>query len=265
MLGVTPPPRALAVRTILGEFSRVMDHLVCLAANLVDIGGLTNFWYAYQPREEIYGLLEACSGARLTVSYGRVGGLAKDVPENFVPWSRKIIEGTRARIADVETLVTRNKIVWNRFRGHGRRHEGAGARVGLDGAVPEGVGRAVRPAQGPAVRVVRRGGLRRADHDGGRQLREVSGPHRGDEAVAAHHRADPRQAPGRTRPLGRLPRDPPAEGDGLQRDGSAHLPLQARLRRGEGAGRARSTPRPRARTASSASTSSRTGAASRTA
>jgi NADH-quinone oxidoreductase subunit C/D len=119
MLGVTPPPRALAVRTILGEFSRVMDHLVCLAANLVDIGGLTNFWYAYQPREEIYALLEACSGARLTVSYGRVGGLASDVPENFVPWAREIIKGTRARIDDVETLVTRNKIVWKRFRDTG--------------------------------------------------------------------------------------------------------------------------------------------------
>jgi len=119
LLGVTPPPRALAVRTILGEFSRVMDHLVCLAANLVDIGGLTNFWYAYQPREEIYSLLEACSGARLTVSYGRIGGLAKDVPGNFVPWCREIIKGTRERISDVETLVTRNKIVWNRFRGTG--------------------------------------------------------------------------------------------------------------------------------------------------
>ena len=112
MLGVTPPPRALAVRTILGEFSRIMDHLVCLGANLVDIGGLTNFWYAYQPREEIYGLLEACSGARLTISYGRIGGLSADVPENFVPWCRDILAKTRARIVDVETLVTKNKIVW---------------------------------------------------------------------------------------------------------------------------------------------------------
>ena len=41
---------------------------------------LTNFWYAYQPREEIYGLLEACCGARLTSSYARIGGLANDVP-----------------------------------------------------------------------------------------------------------------------------------------------------------------------------------------
>ena len=57
-----------------------MDHCVCIGANLVDIGALTNFWYLYQPRENIYGLLEACCGARLTVSYVRVGGLAIDVP-----------------------------------------------------------------------------------------------------------------------------------------------------------------------------------------
>jgi NADH-quinone oxidoreductase subunit C/D len=116
MLGVEVPPRAKAIRTVLGEFSRIMDHLVCIGANLVDIGGLTNFWYAYQPREEIYGLLEACCGARLTVSYGRIGGLAMDVPDNFVDWSRKIIATTKERIADVETLVTKNKIIWNRWK-----------------------------------------------------------------------------------------------------------------------------------------------------
>ena len=52
--------------------------------NLVDIGALTNFVYLYQNRENIYDLIEACCGARLTVSYVRVGGLAIDVPADFV-------------------------------------------------------------------------------------------------------------------------------------------------------------------------------------
>src|SRR5512140_778275 len=119
MLGIEVPPRAKAVRIVLGEFSRIMDHLVCIAANLVDIGALTNFWYAYQPREEIYGLLEACCGARLTVSYGRIGGLSKDVPDNFVEWSRSLLPKIRDKIADVDGLISKNKIAWNRLRGTG--------------------------------------------------------------------------------------------------------------------------------------------------
>jgi NADH-quinone oxidoreductase subunit C/D len=119
MLGIEVPPRAKAVRIVLGEFSRIMDHLVCIAANLVDIGALTNFWYAYQPREEIYSLLEACCGARLTVSYGRIGGLSQDVPENFVEWSRSLLPKIAASVADVDGLISKNKIAWKRLKGTG--------------------------------------------------------------------------------------------------------------------------------------------------
>jgi NADH:ubiquinone oxidoreductase subunit D len=96
-----------------------MDHCVNIGTNLVDIGGLTNFWYLYQPRESIYGLLEACCGARLTVSYVRVGGLAIDVPEDFVARSRALLESIPKFVDDVERLVTRNRIVRNRFAGTG--------------------------------------------------------------------------------------------------------------------------------------------------
>ena len=119
MLGVEIPERGVLVRTILSEFSRIMDHCVNIGTNLVDIGGLTNFWYLYQPREGIYGLLEACCGARLTVSYVRVGGLAIDVPEDFVPRCRALLESIPTFLDDVDRLVTRNKIVRNRFAGTG--------------------------------------------------------------------------------------------------------------------------------------------------
>ena len=75
LLGIEAPPKAVWARTILSEFSRIMDHCVCNGTTLVDAGGLTNFWYLFQPREEIYGLLESCCGARLTVSACRIGGL----------------------------------------------------------------------------------------------------------------------------------------------------------------------------------------------
>jgi NADH-quinone oxidoreductase subunit C/D len=119
MLGVEIPPRAKAVRVILSEFSRIMDHLVCIAANLVDLGALTNFWFLFQAREEIYGLLEACCGARLTSSYARIGGLSNDVPENFVEWSRRLLTEVKKQVDEVDRLVSRNGIAMKRLRGTG--------------------------------------------------------------------------------------------------------------------------------------------------
>lgn len=117
MLGIEAPPRAVWARTILSEFSRVMDHCVCNGTTLVDVGGLTNFWYMFQPREEIYGLLEACSGARLTVSYCRIGGLAQELPPDFEARSRKLLEIIPPFLADVETLVDKNRIWMDRSVG----------------------------------------------------------------------------------------------------------------------------------------------------
>ncbi len=119
MLGIEIPDRGVLIRTILSEFSRIMDHCVNIGTNLVDIGALTNFWYLYQPREGIYGLLEACCGARLTVSYVRVGGLAIDVPEDFVPRCRALLESIPKFLDDVDRLVTKNRIVRNRLSGTG--------------------------------------------------------------------------------------------------------------------------------------------------
>src|SRR5687767_4286444 len=91
LLGVPAPPRAEAIRVVLSEFSRIMDHIVCIGTNIVDLGAITPFFVMFRLREEIYELLEACCGARLTVSYVRIGGLAADVPDNFVDWSIRLV------------------------------------------------------------------------------------------------------------------------------------------------------------------------------
>ncbi len=117
LLGIEAPPKAAWARTILSEFSRIMDHCVCNGSTLVDAGALTNFWYLFQPREEIYGLLEACAGARLTVSYCRIGGLANDLPPDFEARSRRLLETIPAFLDDVEGLITRNRIWLDRAVG----------------------------------------------------------------------------------------------------------------------------------------------------
>jgi NADH-quinone oxidoreductase subunit C/D len=117
MLGIEAPPRAVWARTILSEFSRIMDHCVANGSTLVDAGAITNFWYMFQPREEIYGLLEACFGSRLTVSGCRIGGLLADLPPDFMERSRRLVEMIPPFITDVERLIDHNRIWLDRAVG----------------------------------------------------------------------------------------------------------------------------------------------------
>ncbi|MES1210728.1 MAG: NADH-quinone oxidoreductase subunit D, partial [Acidobacteriota bacterium] len=117
LLFVAAPPPSFFSRTILSEFSRIMDHCVCNGTTLVDAGALTNFWYMFQPREEIYGLLESVCGARLTVSACRIGGLIQDLPPDFMERSRRLVDMIPAFVEDVEKLVDRNRIWLDRSVG----------------------------------------------------------------------------------------------------------------------------------------------------
>ena len=119
MLGINAPERAQYVRLILSEFYRIADHIVCIGTNLVDLGALTNFWYLFQPREEIIALAESCSGARLLPSYLRVGGLAVDVPPDFLQNSQKIVNMLPKFVDEVEALIMKNRIFRERTEGVG--------------------------------------------------------------------------------------------------------------------------------------------------
>jgi len=116
LLGVPAPPRAEAIRVVLSEFSRIMDHIVCISTNVVDLGAITPFFVMFRARETVYDLLEACCGARLTVSYVRIGGLANDVPEDFEARCRKALADCREAWDTAQELLTRNVIFMKRFR-----------------------------------------------------------------------------------------------------------------------------------------------------
>jgi NADH-quinone oxidoreductase subunit C/D len=116
LLGIQAPPRAEAVRVILSEFSRVMDHLVCISTNVVDLGAITPYFVMFRAREAVYELLEACCGARLTVSYVRIGGLAADVPEDFAARCRKALDSCLDVTRQADQLLTRNHVFVKRFR-----------------------------------------------------------------------------------------------------------------------------------------------------
>ncbi|HEX6159950.1 MAG TPA: NADH dehydrogenase (quinone) subunit D [Thermoanaerobaculia bacterium] len=119
MLDIEAPERAQHVRLMLSEFYRISDHIVCIGTNLVDLGALTNFWYLFQPREEIIALAESCSGARLLPSYLRIGGLAVDVPDDFLANAQRIVHMLPRYINEVEGLIMKNRIFRERSEGVG--------------------------------------------------------------------------------------------------------------------------------------------------
>jgi len=117
LLGIEAPARAQHVRLMLSEFMRLSDHIICIGANLVDMGALTNFWWLFQPREEILGLIESCCGARLLPSYLRIGGLAVDAPSDFLANSQRLVDMLPKFIGDVEAIVLKNRIFRDRVDG----------------------------------------------------------------------------------------------------------------------------------------------------
>jgi len=119
MLSVTIPERAQFIRVIIGELSRVIDHLVCLAANLVDMGALTNYWYLYNPREAVYDLLSKLTGARLTNSYMRIGGVAHDFYDGFEEDLKGCIKEIEKGMGDTLALIEHNRIFHDRSQNVG--------------------------------------------------------------------------------------------------------------------------------------------------
>ncbi len=119
LLDVEAPPRAQAIRVVLNEFSRIMDHLVCIGTSAVDLGALTNFWYFFNYRERIYSLLEEVCGARLMVNYPRVGGCARDLPDGWIEHARALLSDLPPVIKDVRGLLFRNRILVDRMKGIG--------------------------------------------------------------------------------------------------------------------------------------------------
>lgn len=119
MLNITVPPRAQIMRVILDEFSRIIDHFVCMSTNAVDLGGLTNFWLGFQPRERVYDLFESLCGARLTVSLARVGGMGFDFPEGWVQEARVVIKDILKSRKELDRLLTKNRIFVQRMVGAG--------------------------------------------------------------------------------------------------------------------------------------------------
>ncbi len=119
MLGVTVPERCSYIRVILSEVSRVADHLTCLGMAASELGAITVGFYTNEARELLYNINQEVTGARLTVSYGRIGGLARDLPADFPERMIAAIAKIDSTLTDTEKLLERNRIFIDRMAGVG--------------------------------------------------------------------------------------------------------------------------------------------------
>jgi NADH-quinone oxidoreductase subunit D len=116
LMGVQITPRCKYLRTLLSEYSRLVDHLTCIAAGLMELGAMTAFLYLVMIRDYMYEHLAALTGARVTYSYGRIGGLARDLPEGWLKRMEEIFVQYEDFVGRVHALVDRNRIFIDRMR-----------------------------------------------------------------------------------------------------------------------------------------------------
>lgn len=133
MLGIEITPRAKMIRVIIGELSRILDHLVCNAANMVDLGGLTNFWYLFSPRDMAYDLLSKLTGARLTNTYTRIGGLEFDLYDGFDKDLEEVLKAVEKGVEDALSLIAHNRIYHDRTQDVGVIKADFALRNGISG------------------------------------------------------------------------------------------------------------------------------------
>ena len=120
LMGIELTPRCKYIRTIIAELARISDHLLCVGAAALDLGGITAFLYAFNMREKIYDIFEQMAGQRVHPSYTRVGGLMVDVTEEWVGLIRKFVKDDFPKAhADIVRLLNRNKIFIDRTKGVG--------------------------------------------------------------------------------------------------------------------------------------------------
>jgi len=119
LLDIDIPERAKYIRVIMSEISRVTDHLTCIGASAMELGAMTVFLYMIKARELLWELVEEITGARLTISYVRIGGVKADLTSDFADKTFKKIAEVRKVLIETDELLTRNRIFFDRMKDTG--------------------------------------------------------------------------------------------------------------------------------------------------
>ena len=140
LLGVEAPPRCQFIRTIMSEISRVTDHLTCCGMAASELGAITAGFYMIEAREMLTRIIEDVTGARLTITYVRIGGLKHDLPPGFAEKVADAFRKVRLLLADCERLLARNRIFIERMSNVGVISRETAISYGLTGPILRSTG-----------------------------------------------------------------------------------------------------------------------------
>jgi NADH dehydrogenase I D subunit len=140
LFGIGVPERAEYIRAIAGEMSRILSHLLWLGTHALDIGAMTVFLYCFREREKILDMFERLCGARLTVTYPRIGGVRNDADDQWLEDVYAFTDEFPMRVEQYETLIDKNRIWLSRTQGIGVISAEDAINLGLSGPTIRGSG-----------------------------------------------------------------------------------------------------------------------------
>ncbi len=140
LIGITVPERCQVYRVILGELSRITDHLTCNGAMAMELGAFTPFLWMIKVRDWIWDILEAETGARMTHSFGRIGGMAQPPRPQLKQEIRDILPQVERVLGESETLLIRNRIFIDRLQNVGKLSRETALSLGVTGPMLRATG-----------------------------------------------------------------------------------------------------------------------------
>jgi NADH-quinone oxidoreductase subunit D len=140
LLGIEVPERCQVYRVMLGELSRITDHLTCNGAMAMELGAFTPFLWMIKVRDWIWDILEAETGARMTHSFGRIGGMAKPPRPQLKEDIRAILPQVERVLLESEALLVRNRIFIDRVANVGKLSQKDALSLGITGPMLRATG-----------------------------------------------------------------------------------------------------------------------------
>jgi NADH-quinone oxidoreductase subunit D len=140
LLGIDTTERCKYVRMIMSEVARIADHLTCLGMASSEVGATTVAFYMLEAREFLYDLIEAVTGARLTVTWCRVGGMTHDLPTDFNDRMKASFARLDQVLSDCDQLLSRNRVFIDRMAGVGKFPKEEAISYGLTGPLLRAAG-----------------------------------------------------------------------------------------------------------------------------
>lgn len=135
LAGIKIPERAEYIRVIMAELNRISSHILYCGFFGIDLGAWTPLLFGFRERERIIDLFEMTCGARQTYNYMRIGGVSKDLPDEFIPALKEFIPYMKKKTTEMDNLLGKNPIFIARTKGIGKVSKELAIKYGASGHV----------------------------------------------------------------------------------------------------------------------------------